>query len=186
MSGTLTTLDDLYSSYGGVLATVTGRKWWRKAGLQAAPQGPYAVIQFTEGPSSALDVVENVDLGVNQGFGQQPWGTTRLFVRVEFFRGASNDSALQAAIRFRNALVLEARFGDLWLISGLSGEIRLTDVSTMFRADVEGRAEVTFAIYANISDPLPLPDTNISEIQHQPIGVYRDTTDSTPISVTIP
>lgn len=173
-----TSIDDLYNALIAVVGASTGRMCWRKTGIQAQPQGAYATVQLTEGPSPTQDIVERVSL--TEGFSERPWGTTHLDVKVEFFRNSktNSDTALNAAIRFRNALQLEERFQDLWLVCGLTGPIHLVDVSTMFRADVEGRAEIRFSAYTNLSAPLPLPDTDIGQIDHQTIGVYRtDTTD---------
>lgn len=174
----MTGIDDIYDVLLAVIESSTGRSCWRKAGLQAQPAGGYATVQLTEGPSPVQDVVEHVSVDAG-GFTEVPWGATRLEAKVEFFRNnkTNSDTALNAGIRFRNALQLEARFNDLWNVCGLVGEIRLIDVSTMFRADIEGRTEIRFALYANLAAPASLPDTNIGQIDHQPIGVYRGTTD---------
>ena len=97
---------------------------------------------------------------------------------MEFFRNVTIQPALEAAVRFRQSLQLESRFYDLWLIAGLVGEIRLVDVSEMFRADIEGRVEVHFSLYADIgAPPLDSTDNALGQIDQVPIDVFRTTDD---------
>lgn len=179
------TLDDLYAAWVTLIAAVTNRPVWRKTGIQVAPKGPYATIYLKEGPSPTQDVVVTTqEVG---GLTQYPVGLTRLECRAEFFRNAVTATAYEAAVRFRQSLQLENRFLDVWQLCGLVGEIRLIDVSAMFRADVEGRAEVLFNVYADLG-ALPLAgslDNIIIDIDHQPISVYRDTTDDKVADLTI-
>ena len=170
-----TSYDELYSVLGGVVQLLTGRSWWRKAGIQNQPGEPYATLYIMQSPTSSLDVVDTVE-AEDGSLSERPWGQTKLSVKVEFFRGGQigEASALVAATRFANGLKLSARFNDIWTIAGLVDEIIVMDVSAMFRADVEGRTEVRFMMTANISNPLPLPDTGIAEITSVGIPVYKE------------
>lgn len=186
-----TSYDELYTTLGAVVQAATGRPWWRKAGIQAQPQGPYATVYLVEGVGMENPVVESVELdpvGDNgETFRQTPWNTTYQDVTVEFFRSASGDTALEAATRFRTALRLEERFWDLWNICGLVGSVRVLDISAIFRADIEPRAQVRFTIYANIADPAPLADDNIFDMQSQEVDVIhvRQDGQETTIPITV-
>lgn len=170
-----TSFDALYLKIGNIVQAATGREWWRKAGIQAQPSGPYATVYIEEGTGLQHQVVESVELdpvGPNgEIFQQTPWGATHLDCKIEFYRDADPDTALVAAMRFRNSLRLEERFWDLWEIAGLVGNIRLIDVSGAFRADIEPRTEIRFNLYANIVDPLPLIGNDIYDIQTQEVTV---------------
>ncbi len=172
-----TSFDELYSMIGTVLNRATGRVWWRKAGIQAQPKGPYATLYLAAGQGLQNPVTETVLLeepdGEGHVFEQIPWGTLHIECQAEFFRSGSNDSAIQAAVRFANALRLEERYWDLWGICGMSGACAVLDISGMFRADVEPRARATFHVYANVADS-PLLDTKIYDIKRQPITVTRE------------
>ena len=179
MSARKTTLDELYTTLLALVVKVTGRPTWRKNGIQVQPRGPYATVLLREGPSPTQDVVyDDSDTG-----GQFPTGLTLLECKVEFFRNVAIMSANEAAIRFRQSLQMEARFWDLWTISGLCGEIRFIDVSSMFRGDIEGRAEIQFNLYADIGT-VPLVTEPIADIGSLEIDVYR-TTDDPPAIATI-
>jgi hypothetical protein len=174
MSVVITSFEDLYVALVALIGVTTGlgNKVWRKTGIQAQPTGPYATVYLTEGPSPSIDVVDDIEIENpatgEPSFTQRPWGTTHLECVAEFFRAG----AMDAAVRFRNALQLEARYDDLWAVAGLAGEVRIVDVSTMFRADVEGRAQVRFRMYANVGMPLPLA-AEIHEIDTQGVDVFR-------------
>lgn len=187
-----TDFDELYGVLCELVESVTTVPCWRKIGIQVQPQGPYATVYIAEGPSPVQDVVENlgatsVTVNSDPTLQESPVGLIRLDVRVEFFRNLTTLPALDSAIRFKRSLYLEARFNDLWQIAGLVGEIRTLDVSAMFRADVEGRAEVRFSLYANISaHRLTDDETSIYEIEHVGIDVYRTTDDPPKVaSITI-
>jgi hypothetical protein len=179
-----TTFDELYSVLCELVTAVTGRRCWRKMGMQAAPRGPYATVYLKQGPSNSQDILDEVAVP-NPTTGsftisQAPIGLTHLECQAEFFRNVAIMSALDAAIRFRQSLQVESRFYDLWQIAGLTGEIRIVDVSAMFRADVEGRAEIHFGMYADIGAP-PLGDDHmIYDIGQQGIRVYPNKTVPTP------
>ena len=183
-----TTIDELYSVYTAFITSITGRPCWRKAGIQAQPNSPYALIYIQEGPSPAIDVREvtilEQALPTGETIQTTVWGNTRLECKVEFFRDSRSDPAINAAIKFRNSLQLEDRFWDLWTISGLIGEIRLLDVSTVFRADTEGRAEVKFNLYANLSTTSYTYDIHSQHIglilQPQDVLVEKDITNPQP------
>ena len=164
-----TSYDELYSTLGAVVAASTGRSWWRKAGIQAQPVGPFATVYMVEGVGLEHQVVEPIDDG--DDFRQVPWNATTQDVVVEFTRSAAGDTALEAATRFRTALYLEARFLYLWEIAGLVGGVRLIDVSSIFRADVEPRAQVRFSIIANIADPPPVESDVVGTIDSQTVNV---------------
>jgi hypothetical protein len=176
-----TTMDELYTTLVNLVAKVTARPVWRKMGLQAAPRGPYATVLLTEGPSPVQDVIEEIELDAG-GFVQAPVGLTRLECRVEFFRNVAVQSALEATVRFRQSLQLDSRFDDIWRISGLVGEIRMIDVSTMFRGNVDGRAELRFGLYADIGATAITTDPNVGQIDHETINVYRDNANTTPVA----
>lgn len=171
----LTSLDDLYTTIGTLVQRETGRKWWRKGGIEVQPIGPYATVYIVEGVGLENEVVEDVvldePLQTGEPIVQVPWATTKLDVRVEFFRSGANDSPLQAASRVRSALRLEERFWDLWKIAALAGAVQIIDLSTIFHASPEARAEVRFSINANVALPLPLADAPIHEIDTQQVNV---------------
>lgn len=169
-----TSYDELYNALGAIALSSTGRKWWRKAGIQARPNYPYAVIYIVEADGLENQVVESVELdqpGDNgESFQQKPWGAATLDVTVEFYQDKAGDTALEAATRFRNSLRLEERFWDIWEIAGLAGGVRLIDISSIFRADIEPRTELRFKLNANISEPDALVD-KIHEITSQRVDV---------------
>jgi hypothetical protein len=181
-----TSFDELYTTLVNLITAVTGRPTWRKTGIQATPAGPYATIYLKEGPSPTQDVVENVDI-IDPADGQPsileyPVGLTRLECTAEFLRDA-NQSAYDAGIRFRQSLQMEARWYDLWEIAGLVGTITIRDISQMFRADVEGRTEIHFNLYADIG-ALPLDgstDNQVYEFDSQGVGVFKE--DLTPPAI---
>lgn len=188
-----TSYDNLYAVLGQVIKKATGRDWWRKPGMQVRPTGPYATIYMTEGVGLESPVVENVELEEpgpgEESFQQVPWGTSTIQVVIEFYKSQPNDTALHAATRMKNALRLEERYWDLWLVCGLVGAVRLIDVSAIFRADIEPRTEIRFTLIANIVDPLPVAD-NIHEISSLEVGVAHigrdDAETETGIIVTAP
>lgn len=188
---TLTSLDALYDALLALTTRATGRRAWRKGGIQAQPVGTYATVLLSPQEGLEKEVVEDVELPQSLDTGetiqQVPWGTSLVRCRVEFYRSAADDSALQAAARLRAALRLEERFWDLWRVAALSGGVSVEDVSGSFRADVEPRAEVRFNLYANLALPLPLADAPIYEIDS--VGVHvihvRQDTLETEIDVTV-
>lgn len=161
---TATTLDELYTLFCTYITQVTGRPCWRRAGIQAQPKNPYALIYFQQGPSPAQDVKEVVELitplPTGERFQLTVWGTTRLECKIEFFRNTTTEQALESAVKFRNTLQLEERYWDVWTKCGLLGDIQLIDVSSLFRADTENRAEVRFNLYANLATTSYLHDIN--------------------------
>ena len=92
-------------------------------------------------------------------------------MRVDFFRSAVNDSALEAATRFKSFLRLQERNYDIWTICALSGSIDILDVAAIASADIEPRVRVTFTIYANIAEPEPLQDKELGHIDQQLLEV---------------
>ena len=174
MSGT--TIDAIYTALGALVAASTGRHWWDKRGVQAQPQGPYVTIYVTAGDTLQNQVVDEILLDTpgpdGETFKERPWGTCLIDVQVEFVRsGANGDTAQVAAKRFDNALQLTARYFDLWEICGLSGGTRFTDISAIFRADIEPRARIDFKAYANLMDePLPAAGAEIFNIEKQPVN----------------
>ncbi len=176
-----TSFDELYNTYGALVKRATGRNWWRKDSIQSRPKTPYATIFLPQSNEIEKQVVENIQLEPaatdGQTFQQIVWGTTPIQVEVEFFISRINDTAQQAAKRFMAAMYLDARWGDVYLISALSGGISYQDLSLIFREDTEPRTQVRFMIYANVIEPVPLADTLIYDIQHQQIGIVLDKTD---------
>jgi len=182
-----TTFDELYTTLGQVVTRATGRPYWRKGGIQARPDRTHATVYITQGQGFVPEIIELVELaGTTPGetLQQVAWGTMRLQAEVEFIRSGPNDSALQAATRFKNSLQLDARWSDLWEIAGLIGPVDLMDISAIFRADSEPRTRITFHFYANVTE-LPLNDTNISDIIGQPLVINLDEPQSEIINVTV-
>jgi acyl-CoA thioesterase len=66
---------------------------------------------------------------------------------------------------------MEERHFDLWEISALTGGVRITDISAIFREDNEQRTRVKFTLSAHVADPEPLTDTEIPDIETQKIDV---------------
>ena len=176
-----TSFDELYDTLGGLLETATGRPWWRKAGLQTRPKQPYALIYMTETEGVEKQVVENIDIdftGTNgETFEQVVWNTMRIDCRFEFYGTRTSDTPLQAATRAKAMLFLEERLWDLEEIAKVSGQPRIIDISGVFREDIEPRAELRFYLWANVADPLPLPNTEIFDIDTQRINVIHDRRD---------
>jgi hypothetical protein len=167
--------DDIYNALGAVVKSTTGRAWWRKGGIQAQPTGPYATVFLIMGKGVEHDVVDRVPITpVTETSGDAkeiPWGTRLIECQIEFFRSATNDSASDAATRFKNSLQMQARFLDLWLIMGLVGTVDVLDIAALFRADTEPRMRVTFQAYANINEPYPLDGDSSTDIQFQTIDI---------------
>lgn len=174
---TETSLNELYDTIGVLIQSVTGREWWRSTGMQSQPKGIYATVYLQMDQPLQHQVVENVELeplGENlEVFEQKPWGTTTVDCIVSFYRSTSNNSADEAATRFRNSLYIEKRFEDLWRIAGLLGSVRRLDISGAFRADIEPRTEVRFSFMANISEPGPVDSNQIYDIQSQEIDIIH-------------
>jgi hypothetical protein len=169
-----TSFDELYSLLCQVVTETTGRRCWRKAGIQAQPVGTYATVYLEEAAGLEQEVVTDVELPApgpgEPSFEQRPWGTSTLRAKVEFYRSTPNDAVLDAVTRFRTGLRLEARFWDLWEVCGLLGGTGVTDLSGPFRGDIEPRAEVRFQLLANVAAAVALaPD--IHEIQCQEVNV---------------
>lgn len=184
-----TSIDELYTALGNVILKATGRKWWRKGGIQAQPVGPYVTIYIAEGVGLEQEVVSNElleePLPSGECFRQTPWGTLRCEAKIEFLRSKEGDTAIQASTRFRNALRLEERYFDLWTIMGMIGGVQFMDVSSVFRADIEPRCEVRFSFYANVADPPPLADVDIFDIQSETINVTHVRSDELETAVPV-
>lgn len=185
-----TSIEELYTSLGAVLLSATGRVWWKGYGMKISPNKPHAIIILSEGRGMQSPIVENVvlDPPVDEKELQQiPWGTSLFDCTIKFLKSSDNNSALQAATRFKNSLRLEARAFDLNEIMGISGNVSLLDISSIFRADVEPRVDIKFKFYANISLPYTLVDSNISEIETQEINIshINNNLDSTEIMVEV-
>jgi hypothetical protein len=175
-----TSLDNLYDAYGALVLSVTGRQWWRKAGIQARPKLPYATIFFAQVDSNQQQIVENVEDDYESGkpFAQIPWGISQVQAQFEFYMDRPGNTVQQAANRLRQALYLEERFWDVWQISSLSGGVQTFDLSLAFREDIEPRTEVRFMLNVNLVDPLPLPDTEIWDIHSNEIKVLHNGIDN--------
>lgn len=170
-----TTYDELYTTLCELVTKVTGRPCWRRAGIQAQPNRTYASVYLTQGVGMVQDVVEELEIAEQPATGETlsevAWGVTHLKAEVDFLRSATDDSANDAATRFRNSLQMSARYDDLWQIAGLTGGIEVMDISAIFRADTEERVKVLFGLYANISNPDQIADTSIYEIESQNIDL---------------
>lgn len=186
-----TSFNELYTTLGAIVKSSTGRDWWKRIGIQAAPKIPYSIIHLTMGVGVQHPVVENVEIDkdvepdTDEIYRQVPWNTTMLNCLVEFYRSSTNNSALDAATRFRSSLYLEERNWDLFKIAGLNGEVKITDISSIFRADTEPRAEVAFTISANIATPAPLANTDIYDIESQEIEVIHNRVDGEETTITV-
>ena len=184
-----TSIDELYSTYGALIQRGTGRPWWRKAGIQARPKTPYATLYLAQAQGYENPIVENATLSPlaedGERFEQVPWCLSLIDVQIEFFGDRPDNTALQAAQRFRSSLYLTAREWDISAISALASRVQIQDLSVVFREDVEPRTQVTFQITANVVEPLPLADTKIFDISHQRIGVTHVGIDNveTPVDI---
>lgn len=171
----MTSTTELYETLGAIIVAVTGREWWRSTGMQAQPRGVYATIYLVLDHPVESPVVENIEIisedPNSEVFMQRSWGTTTIDCMISFYRDALNDSANDAAIRFRNSLHIEKRFNDIWRIAGLVGRVRVLDISGVFRADIEPRSEVRFSLMVNLSAPDPIEDNRIFDIQSQKIDL---------------
>jgi len=174
-----TSINELYTVIGAVVKKSTGRAWWRINKQQASKTGTYAVVSLTTGKGLQNQVTEHVEIDHslepdNPAYLRQiVWNTTVQNCVVEFYRSALNDSAMDAATRFRTSLFLDERIYDLYQISGLIGGVDIIDISSIFRADIEPRAEVRFSFYANISDPQPLDEIDVYDINTQTVEVIH-------------
>lgn len=178
----MTTYADIYSALGAIVTSSTGRQWWRKGGIQVVPTTGYATIFLEDVGGDEHEIVELVDVPEG-GFNEQPWGSGRIRVKVEFFK----DEAQNDARRFQVALKLSKRFLDLWKLCGLSGTIDFVDVSSSFRSDIEARAEVRFYVNANITEPLPLDGTTLEEFESVQLDVthVKEDKEETEITETV-
>ena len=173
---TRTSIDELYTLLCSLITAATGRQTWRKAYIQTRPVEPYALIQLTQGPSFGQDVLQTEVQDADENgctIKEFVLGTTHIQCKAEFFKDFQEQPATQAAIIFRNFLQMSARFEDIWALAGLTGAIDFLDVSTIFRQDTEGRAEVTFSMYANLSTFVAQ-----NEIASLKVDLYRDSLDS--------
>jgi hypothetical protein len=127
------------------------------------------------------------DLQSGESFHEIPWGTSTLTVQIEFFRSATNNSALDASRRFAQSLYLTAREWDLWIYCALAGPVKITDISGMFRADIEPRTRVEFKLIANIIYPESLVDISLHNIEIQPLTIdqYASENDKEDIDFTV-
>jgi len=178
-----TSIDELYNKIGAVILLSTGRNWWRKSGINTAPKSTYSLVNITQSDSIENQITEDVEKDTpaitGEIFEQVTWGTSLLDIEVEFFRSGDNDTASDAATRFKNSLALQARFYDLWEVCGLSGSVRLTNIGEVFRQDTEPRWRVQFSVYANVTDPVPLNDNDLFDINSQTVEVTHVGIDDT-------
>lgn len=170
----VTTMKELYATLCSVVMEATGRKTWTKTGIQATPNFPYATVYLRTGDGFAQDVVvDNVQEvpGPNgETFQQAVLNTLHFQCVVEFFRNSGEfDTAVAAALRFKASLQLDARDFDLWRICGLTGPIQFIDVSAIFRADTEPRAQIVFGLYANLGNEVPVAGIDLAEIETQTV-----------------
>jgi hypothetical protein len=170
-----TSFTELYSTIGAIVTSSTGRTWWKKDSVSAQRSGPRAVVYISELMGNSRQMIELIDLypipSTGDRFTVTPWGTGYLDVEVEFYGKGTNDSATDAATRFRQSLYMEQRHFDLWEIAALTGGVRITDISAIFREDNEQRTRVRFTLGAHVADPEPLADTEIPDIETQRIDV---------------
>jgi len=183
-----TTFNELYAMLGQVVQESTGRKWWRKGGIQSQPKGPYATVYLTEAVGLENDIVSTELLAEpalnGEMFKQTPWGISKVDARIEFIRSEEGDTAIQASSRFRTALRLEERYFDLWNVMGLASGVQLIDISSIFRVDIEPRAEVRFTFYANITDD-PVKGSELYDIQSQLVDLVHDRQDDVETSIPV-
>ena len=161
-----TSLDTLYAQFVSLFNDLIERRpCYRKSGLQVIPKGPFATVSMARsfGDASFYDVVEEYEIqnpGVDDPtIGQVVRGQTNLDVKFELFRMLRTTpggmrTAYSDAVRFANALKLPRREQDIWRYCGFCGPLVARETSEMFGADVETRAEVSFTIYANLSEDL--------------------------------
>lgn len=162
-----TSLDILYTQFVTLFESLIERRpCYRKSGIQVIPQTPFATVALARsfGELAFYDVIEEYDV-TNPGpddptIGQTVHGLMNMDVKFELFRMMKTSvpgqtrTAYSDAVRFSNALKLPRREQDIWLYCGFCGPLLVRDTSEMFGADLETRAEVSFTIYANISEGL--------------------------------
>ena len=172
-----TTFEELYTTIGEIVQASTGRVWWKKTAIQARPSAPYAVVYISNASGIEKPYVEVVELEeeleTGERFQEIPWNTALLEVWVEFYKSLSNNTALQAAQRFKSALHLTERYFDLWQIAALSGGVRIIDISAIFREDTESRTEVRFSLQVNLAMAEPLEGNFVHEIEIQEVGIVH-------------
>lgn len=172
-----TSFSELYQELGALILASTGRRWWQALGIQGTIKGPYAVIYIESAQGVENEIVETIELEdedipeSGNPLKQIPWNISLLDIRIEFFRNAENNSALEAATRLKTYLRLQGRFRDIWRICGLVGPVNIIDVSAIAGADIEPRTRLTFSVYANIADPEPLTGQELENITSQGIEV---------------
>lgn len=185
---TATSYDELYDTIGTIVESVTGREWWRRTGMQSQPQSGYAVVFLGSVDILAQQVVEDIELDPpatgGECFRQVTWGTSIIDCEIDFYRNnGNNDTAAQAATRFRNSLHHTERFYDFWKIAGLLGNVRQLDISGEFRADIEPRQQIRFQIQANVALPVSLSGSEIFDIGSQEINITHVQQDGTETEV---
>ena len=186
-----TSISELYTTLGALVTATTGRKYYKGYGLKIVPSEPYALVILSSGRAVENPVVELVELDIpddnGKVFQEIPWGTLFIDCEIRFLKSGSNNSAQQAATRFKNSLALTKRVFDLYTIMGISGPIQFQDLSSVFRVDIEPRTSIKFSFYANVSLPYTLEDDNINEMEQQTIGVehINQNSDTTDIDVVV-
>jgi len=184
-----TSFTELYSTIGAIVTSATGRSWWKKDSVSAQRSGPRAVVYISELMGNSRQMIELIEIypipANGDRFTVTPWGTGYLDVEVEFYGKGTNDSATDAATRFRQALYMDQRYFDLWEISALAGGVRITDISAIFREDNEQRTRVKFTLGAHVADPEPLADTEIPDVESQQIDVIVVHPDETETEITV-
>ena len=162
-----TSLDILYTQFVTLFdGLIENRPCYRKSGIQVIPQTPFATVALARsfGEMAFFDVIEEYDVADpspdDPTIGQLVHGQMNMDVKFELFRmmrtsvPGETRTAYSDALRFANALKFPKREQDIWMYCGFCGPLLVRDTSEMFGADSETRAEVSFTIYANISEGL--------------------------------
>jgi len=171
----LTSFDEIYSVLGAVVESATGRKWWRKSGIQVRPTAPFATILLRASSLHEKQIVAELERSVAGPNGETMlpvvWSTSRLDVSINFIGSGTFNPALQSASRMHAALYMPERYFDLWNICALAGGAQITDHSAWRAADINPSVEIRFMLNANIADPLPLSSIEMYDINSQRIDV---------------
>ena len=186
-----TSFEEIYTTISSIISSCTGRPCWRRVSMQAQPVRTYAVM-FISGAVGIQQPVIEIEQYTPQNipvtgeiFYQQPWNTSTLDVEIDFFRSATNDTALNAATRFISVMRLQDRFYDVWDICGLLGGFEIRDISSLFRSDTEPRSNVRFQIMANIADPPPLTGVPLFDINTDTINIEFDHLDGSKTNIPV-
>ena len=117
-------------------------------------RSPHALIHIASAPSDEKQITESVE--IDSVLTDIVWSTKTLECTIEFMGARENDTAMESANRFAIAMNLQERLYDLNTIARMSGNVDITDISSIFMEDIDQRADARFNLLANVGLPLPL------------------------------